>query len=268
VLGGEPYQVDSSMRCRSLPQPDHLRFWLVSLLFRFESSLARDTALDAGSGTERGIASDVPAARVDFENPEGHRDVLDSREHGWSSGLFSLENFGFSGSVLVQVRKHWWTGLSYVICRERLLELALPQGVLDAAPRDGRRYRRRQAELAYQLPQSVSLGLRAPCLPGTSWSAACAGRTTRDTTSSISTVWPRVRETRRARVVSAISWIRDVWRFDVGLEEPEGEALRLGGHVRFETGAVDATEPRPCRWKATTWRSRVGQRFVSPSPSH
>ena len=172
VLGGYVYQGLFSVAGCFRPA-DWFLFGLgVSIGYAgLELDLARDTALEAGGGSERGITSDCGGAPCGFENPEARETYHLSTTTGGLGGLFAKENLAVSLGVAVKVKNDWWVTLSVasppgaIPARDYALVLE-GDAEIESAPRDGGEVHRGRAEITYRMPYLVWLGARGTILPG------------------------------------------------------------------------------------------------------
>jgi long-subunit fatty acid transport protein len=252
VLGGHVYQSLLSLAgCFRLT--DNIMFGLgVSIGYAgMELDLARDTALEAGGGAERGIASDCGGQACGFENPEATETIHLATSTGGLNGLFARENLGASLGLAVEVRSDWWVTMSMVsppgAIPQRDYELALQgDAVVESAPRDGGDRHRGRGEITFAMPYSVWLGVRGPLLPGYDLvtSARWQNLSRHDvydirlyggdlTDAGVPEWYPRYRG------------LRDVWQASFGLEGQEAGRTRFGGRLRVESGATTARNVSP-----------------------
>ncbi len=249
VLGGYVYQGLFSLAGCFRPA-DWFLFGLgVSIGYAgLELDLARDTALEAGGGGERGIASDCGGAPCGFENPEARETYRLSTATGGLGGLFAKENLAVSLGVAVKVKNDWWVTLSVasppgaIPARDYALVLE-GDAAIESAPRDGGEVHRGVAEITYRMPYLVWLGARGTILPGYDLvtSARWQNLSRHDlfdirlyggdlASAGVPEWYPRYRG------------MRDVFQATVGLEGQEVGRTRLGGRLRAESGATtDAT---------------------------
>jgi hypothetical protein len=210
-----------------------------SLVFSdLELSFARDTALEQGTP---GLESACGDAACGAENPDAQETYdVESR---------SLLNLSLNLGVVVEVRPGWNVGLGFVTPTGAFDRLSVPTRgsvVMQAAPRDGGGTFRGDAAVTYRAPWQANLGGRAE-LPvgvdvvlGARWLGL--GRQEQydvrmyggDLAAGGAPEWyPRYRG------------LSDVFVFEAGAEGQEQAPVRLGGRLRFETGAVepDALSP-------------------------
>ncbi len=204
----------------------------------FELGFAHDSAL--AGGTE-GLQSDCNGSPCGAENPaasETYRIEADP--------LFT--NFAFSAGFIIRGPRDWIIGGGYesppssgLGLRDRKVEVS-GQVSAQLSPRDTGMPLSGQARVTYKLPQRWQLGARGPVLPdydfvGTiawyqlgrheSYDVRMFGGDLVD--AGVPDVFPRFRG------------FNDVFALDAGLEGRTARPLRLGGRVRIETAAVDAT---------------------------
>ncbi len=214
---------------------------------RFDLSLDRDTALEAGSDDIRGIASDCGGSPCGFENPEAGQRMDFETATPLFGGLFARENLGLSVGIAVQPVDDWWTTLGAVVPAGSFFDLDLPgDAEVIAPPRDGGDSHRGKAEITFRMPQMVLIGVRGPIFTG--WDIVASGRWQNYSNheqldlrtfggdldpDEVPEWYPRDRD------------FADVWRLDAGLERQEDAVFRYGGRARFETAAIDATKATP-----------------------
>jgi len=224
----------------------------------------RDTALEAGRNSVDGIASDCGGAPCGLENPAAaehyviHTDSSDLGDKAWI-GL----------GVTWELPAGWLLGASYRSPPGFTTSLALSpidvRGTVEmtAAPRDqgsaGAVVHRGDAEISFNLPQTLRVGVRGPVLPGLDLVAAIRYETLSrhgqydirmfggDLPASVPSWYPRYRG------------FDDVVTLEAGLEQHDGgEPVRLGGRLRFESGAVDAAETTPLQVEGLNLAAAVG----------
>lgn len=211
--------------------------------------LARDTALEAGSGAERGIASDCGGAPCGIENPLASETYTIDVSSGGVGGLFEnfTSNVGATLSVAIKIKGDWWGALSYVsppgALPGRSLELKQRGTVqVEEAPRDGGEFHRGRAQVRYRMPQSVWLGLRGPVLPG--WDLVTSARwlnLSRHQQFEIRMFGGDLEEVGVPEWYPRYRGMRDVLQLSGGLEGQDVGRTRFGARARLETGA---TAPR------------------------
>ena len=249
VLGGQTRQVLGSLGAGIVVTSRIVVGVGLSLGYsKFRLGFARDTALDAGSGAQRGIASDCGGTPCGLENDLATQRYTVDVDTGGFGGLFTKANLGFSGGLAVQLARDWWLAASWLSPPGAIsgdLELV---GTADVslAPRDGGGELSTLAEITYRMPWSLLLGLRGPLFPGyeivggARWQAFSRqdkldirlfGRDLSD--AEIPEWYPRYRG------------LKDVWRVEVGLEAQQDRPLRLGARFRLESGAVDSANVSP-----------------------
>lgn len=197
-------------------------------------SFLRDTALERGSdGIEQpcgaettpcGIGNPAAAERYDLDVSTGE--------------LFTTRNLVLNGGLMWQVAPAWWLGLHYQSPPGFLSTLSLSGTArIKLAPyqADEPAAFTADAELIYQLPQTVSVGVRGPAFADVDFFAA--GR------------WQNLSRQRvldirllgGARVPEWLTRYRgfdDTFTFTAGLEQSEGERLRLGGRLQLESATT------------------------------
>jgi hypothetical protein len=249
VLGGYLYQSLLSFAGCFRPA-DWFMFGLgVSIGYAgLDLDLARDTALEAGGGAERGIASDCGGEPCGFENPAAMETYHLHTSTGGISGLFARENLAVSLGVAVRVKGDWWVTASVasppgaIPARDYALVLE-GDAVIDGAPRDGGDRHRGLAEITYRMPYLVWLGGRGPLLPGYDLVASARWQNlSRHDVFDIRLYGGDLAAAGVPEWYPRYRGMRDVWQASIGLEGQEAGRTRYGGRVRVETGATtDAT---------------------------
>ena len=209
--------------------------------------MARDTALEAGSGAERGVASDCGGAPCGIENPlASERYVLDVTTGGLG-GLFEAYNLGATVGVAVQVKRDWWAALSYVSPPGALLDIELSGTTrMEEAPRDGGEAHRGRALITYRMPQSVWLGLRGPILPGYDLVTSARWQNlSRHQQLDIRMFGGDLADAAVPEWYPRYRGMQDVWQISGGLEGQDVGRLRVGGRLRLESAAVPDSAVTP-----------------------
>ncbi len=198
----------------------------------------RDTALEQGLAGTDAICGAQPCG---IENPEA-AEIFDVSVGSSSiTGLWRNQKLALYAGVVYQVAQDWWLGLGYQSPAGLQGPLTLT-GTADVtlAPRDtsGTDEYTAEAEMAYKLPQTFSLGVRGPIFSGyeligglrwQNWSRQqqldirMFGEEVMDNTPEW---YPRYRG------------MRDVLLAEAGIEGIEGGPFRIGGRVRVERGAT------------------------------
>lgn len=254
VLGGTMYQGMLSA-AGGFKVADWFIFGLgVSLGYSgLHLEMARDTALEAGSGEERGIASDCGGSPCGIENPLASETITVDVSSGGVGGLFEnfTSNVGATLSIAIKVKGDWWGAISYVsppgALPGRSLELKQRGTVqIEEAPRDGGEFHRGRAQVRYRMPQSVWLGVRGPVLPG--WDLVTSAR------------WINLSRHQQFELrmfggdleeIGVPEWyprhrgMRDVFQLTGGLEGQDVGRTRFGGRVRLENGATSTGNLSP-----------------------
>jgi long-subunit fatty acid transport protein len=216
---------------------------------RMRHEFRRDSALEHGSSAERGIASDCGGAPCGLENPAAaeHYTV---RADNYGTSLGGLEFFpdfidlgkvGLSAGIALEIPNAdgWWITLAYLNTAGFLSDIELNgEAAVKEAPRDGSATMRGDAELRFQMPQSFTFGGRGPIMPG--WEVIGSLRwldmsrhNEVDYRFHGGTLDERVPEW-----YPRFRGLRDTVQAQAGLEMEEGQRLRLGGRIRFESGAT------------------------------
>lgn len=256
ILGGSMYQGTLSA-AGGFKVADWFIFGLgVSLGYSgLHLEMARDTALEAGSGAERGIASDCGGAPCGIENPLASETItVDVASGGGAGGGFLSKlgapfedftsNVGATLSVAIKVKGDWWGALSYVsppgALPGRSLELKERGTVqIEEAPRDGGEFHRGRAQVRLRMPQSVWLGVRGPVLPG--WDLVTSARwlnLSRHQQFELRMYGGDLEEIGVPEWYPRYRGMRDVFQLSGGLEGQDVGRTRFGGRARLEYGAT------------------------------
>jgi hypothetical protein len=206
-------------------------------------SFLRDTALERGTA---GITSDCGGSPCGVENPaaaERYSVTVNSR------GLLSTQNLALNAGVVYQVAQNWWVGVSYQTPPGLQAPLTLTGTVkVTPSPRDqalGAQEFTADAEVLYQLPQAIAVGVRGPIMPryelvaGVRWENLSPMRQLdirifgRDAAPGTPEWYPRY------------LGLRDVITLEGGLETAASQPLRVGTRLRFESGATSSTAISP-----------------------
>ena len=271
ILGGTMYQGMLSA-AGGFKVADWFIFGLgVSLAYSgLHLEMARDTALEAGSGAERGIASDCGGSPCGIENPLASETItVDVASGGGAEGGFLSKlggpfedftsNVGATLSVAIRVKGDWWGALSYVsppgALPGRSLELKQRGTVqIQEAERDGGEFHRGRASVRFRMPQSVWLGLRGPVLPG--WDLVTSARwlnLSRHQQFELRMYGGDLEEIGVPEWYPRYRGFRDVLQLTGGLEGQDVGRTRFGGRVRLETGATNGNDVAPLQiegWNA------------------
>jgi hypothetical protein len=224
--------------------------------------LARDTALEAGSGPERGITSDCGGAPCGIENPLASETItVDVQSGGGATGGFLAKlggpfddftsNVGATLAVSIKIKGDWWGALSYVsppgALPGRSLELKERGTVqIEEAPRDGGEFHRGRAEVRMRMPQSVWLGLRGPLAPG--WDLVTSARwlnLSRHQQFELRMFGGDLEEIGVPEWYPRYRGMRDVFQLSGGLEGQDVGRTRFGGRARLEYGATPPANVSP-----------------------
>lgn len=229
----------------------HFHFGLgVSLGYtRFQLALARDTAMEAGSGSDRGIASDCGGAPCGLENPLARQRIdIDVGTQGFQ-GFFNIpQNVGLVIGGLYEISGGGWAlALSLVAPPGTYTDLPLRGDVvITDAPRDGGQTRSGQAEVRVRLPESVHLGASGPIgrdldlVTELRWTNASRHRDL-----DIRMFGPELEAGAVPEWYPRFRGFRDTLRASVGIERRPGFPLRWGARLRFDTGAVSSERLTP-----------------------
>jgi long-subunit fatty acid transport protein len=243
-LGG--YLYGTLLSAAGSYQVDRFIFGIgISLSYaRVRYEFLRDGALDGGSGDARGLGSDCGDGPCGLEHPaaaERYTLATDFELGTFGLGLLGTDNLGLSIGLAMEIPSldHWWLTASYVGPPGVISDLRTEgTAAVKPAERDGGRTRRGEAEIKYRMPQSVWLALRGPAVPG--WGLVASVRWQDNSRQreldvrlrgvdleSIAPEWqPRYRG------------LRDTLQLQLGLEQDEGARFRIGGRLRFESGAT------------------------------
>lgn len=209
----------------------------------FELSFLRDTAIEQGTP---GVTGDCNGAPCGIENPYAAEryDVSVS-----SSGFLGTQNLAINAGFVYQVAQDWWVGMSYQSSSGLQAPLQL-QGSVDVtpSPRDmalGRQPFDAKAEVTYRLPQTLWLGVRGPVardleiVAAARWQSLSKYRQydIRIFDSDVSPTTPEW--------YPRFTGLRDVYTFEAGAEGMLLPQLKLGGRLRYETGATATQDISP-----------------------
>ncbi len=260
VLGGHVYQSLFSLAgCFRLA--DWIMFGLgVSIGYAgMDLDLARDSALEAGGGAERGVASDCGGQPCGLENPDATEIYRMSTSTGGLAGLFELENIALSLGVAVQPKSGWWVTVSMVsppgAIPSQGYALALQgDAEVTSAQRDGGDLHRGRAEISYRMPYSVWFGVRGPLLPGYDLVTSARWQNmSRHDVYDIRLYGGDLIDAGAPEWYPRYRGMRDVWQGSVGLEGQDLGRTRFGGRLRVGVGRdhraqrVAAADRRPGR---------------------
>lgn len=238
-----------------------------SLQYRF----ARDTATAGGSDADDGIASDCGGMPCGFENPAADQIYdLDVATRG-ALGFFALENVAASIGAAFRVHDDIWVSLSYAGLPGAFGELDLEgDAAVRTAPRAGPTTTLRgDAEILVRTPHTVYAGLRMGALPGYDFVASLRWQDlSRHDQLDVRLFGGDLDPQRVPEWFPRYRGFSDVWRLGLGLEGDEAERVRLGGRLRFETGAVGDRRITPIQaagaslTAATGAELRLAEHFV------
>jgi hypothetical protein len=222
--------------------------------------LARDSALEAGSDAERGIASDCGGSPCGLENPQASETYDIDVSTGGLGGLFEPANIGAVLSITVRLREEWWAALSYVsppgaLPGGRGVDLQLRGNVrIEDAPRDGDEVHLGRALIRYRMPQSVWVGVRGPVLPGYDLVTGARWQNmSRHQQLEIRMFGGDLEENGVPEWYPRFRGMRDVFQLYGGLEGQDVGRTRFGGRVRIESGAIPSRNTSPIQiegWNA------------------
>ncbi len=201
---------------------------------------ARDTALEAGTP---GVQSDCGGAPCGVENPLASETYTIDTRGPWISST----NIALTAGLVFQLAERWWLGAAYQSPPGFLSALRLDGEVtVERAPRDGGGTLKGSAEVVYRLPQTFWLGLRGAVLPGFELVIAARYQNLSEQNrfdvrlfggelvgTDIPEFYPRYRG------------LADTVAVDLGLEQTERAALRLGGRLRFESAGAETEALSP-----------------------
>lgn len=210
----------------------------------FQLSFARDTALEAGSGTERGINSDCGGSPCGIENAAAAEYYQIETSSGGFGGLFEARNLGATLGLAVRIGPKWWTALSYVSppgsLPSRNLDLELDGSALvEGAERDGGELSRGRAEVTLRMPQSIWLGAKGPLFPGYNLVASARWQNlSRHQEIDIRMFGGDLAQAGVPEWYPRYRGLRDVWQLSAGIEGEQTGRLRVGGRLRLESGAT------------------------------
>jgi hypothetical protein len=194
----------------------------------FELSFLRDTALDVpcgGDGQPDCVIEDPASAeRYDLDVSTGE--------------LFTTRNLVLNGGLMWQVAPAWWVGVHYQSPPGFLSSLSL-SGTADIKPapyqEDEPAGFTARAELIYQLPQTMSVGMRGPAFADVDFFATARWQ-------NLSR--QRLLDIRLLGGATVPEWLTryrgfdDTFTFTAGLEQREGQRLRLGGRLQLESATT------------------------------
>ena len=214
----------------------------------FELSFLRDTALEGGSDDIDGVASDCNGSPCGIENPDAaERFDVDVG----TPGALATQNVGFNGGLVYRVSREWWVGLGIQSPAGFGSALSLQGKVnITPAPRDTRGPEPREAveanaEVVYRLPQTFALGVRGQIWRNYQLIAAVHWQTySRHDEFDLRIFGPKT-DARTPEWYPRYRGMRDVLVLQGGLEGKAGGRARIGGRLRFESGATatDAHSP-------------------------
>jgi hypothetical protein len=206
-------------------------------------SFLRDTALERGTA---GITSDCGGGPCGVENPaaaERYDLSVNSR------GLLSTQNLALNAGVVYQVAQDWWVGVSYQTPPGLQAPLTLTGTVkVTPSPRDqalGAEQFTADAEVIYQLPQAIALGVRGPILPGYELVAGARWENLSPLRQLDIRIFGRDAAPDTPEWYPRYLGLRDVITLEGGLETAAGQPLRVGTRLRFDSGATSSTTISP-----------------------
>lgn len=274
VLGGYLYQSMLSLAGCFEPS-DWFKFGLgVSIGYAgLKLDFERDTALEAGGGAERGIASDCGGQLCGLENPQATETYRLSTSTGGVGDILARENLAISLGVAFRIER-WWTALSVfsppgaIPARDYALVLN-GDAVVRSAPRDGGERHHGLAEITYRMPYMVWAGTRGPILPGYDLVAGVRWENlSRHDLLDVRLYGGDLAAAGVPEWYPRYLGMRDVWLATVGLEGQEVGRTRYGARLHVETGATTARSVSPIAIDGTTVGAaggvelRLSQRLV------
>lgn len=236
----------------------------IGISLRFSSldlAFLRDTALEHGSDPDRGTASDCNGSPCGIENPaaaERYRVQVDT------PSLLAANNLVLNVGVMYQLAQDWWLGLHYQSPPGFLDSLtATGAAEIEPAPRDvpagqTATVRELPADIIYELPQTVTVGIRGPAFG--SFDVFATGQ------------WQELSSHQRLdiRLLRAYDdqdipeWypryrgFQDTITLEAGLEQREGGLGRVGGRIRLETATTAANAVTPMQVTGTGITAALG----------
>ena len=214
----------------------------------FRLELARDTALENGTAGPRGLMGDCNGSPCGHENPAASQRIEIDVGTKSLGELFTGKNLALSAGVLVRPYGDWWIGLSYVSPPGVIAKLDIGGNAeVENAPRDGGGTSRGRAEITYQMPQSVHIGVVGPVFTGYNIVGAFRWQNYSRHENLDIRLFGREFETQPdiPEWIPRFRGFRDLYRVQVGLEAAPGVPIRLGGRLRVETGAAASEHTTP-----------------------
>lgn len=253
TLDGDHYQYSATLSVSWRPVRQVILGAGLSLMgSTMEMSFARDTALEAGTA---GVNSDCNGAPCGIENPQAAQrydiEVATLGAKPFVLGDFlSTQNIALTIGVMFDLGRDWWLGASYMSPPGLLDPLSLPGTVrVTPAPRDGGEVRTGEAEVVFNLPQTVHVGVRGPLtwirdhelVAGIRWQ-----NMSRHTEYDVRMFGGDLAEADVPPWYPRFRGFDNVWRVQVGLERTRPtRRIRWGGRVRFETAATPNANVAP-----------------------
>ncbi|WP_428261956.1 hypothetical protein [Haliangium sp.] len=234
-----------------------------------ELDFLRDTALEAGrEGIESACDDDGNACGI--ENPAAAERYKISVS---TEDLLAARNLVVSGGLMWQFRPGWWFGVYYQSPPGFLTSLSsVGTARITPAPRTGLDPFTARAEVIYDLPQTVSAGLRGPAFGSYEmFTTARWQNLSRQRLLDIRLIDPVVGGDSVPEWFQRYRGFNDVLTVEAGLEEREraepGERLRLGARVRLETPTTSDRAVAPTQVESLHLGAAVGGELrISENP--
>ncbi len=225
---------------------------------RLRLQLARDTALDAGSDSNRGINSDCAGQPCGFENPQARQDLDIKVGTQGISGFFDIPgNIGLILGVLYQRRPNSWN-IAFSIVAPPGAFTALPlrgSTSVRTAPRDGGQTIVGDAEIDIRVAESMHLGGRIPISENFDAHASLHWQnTSRYKQYDLRMFGAEIETAEVPEWLPRFRGFRDTYNLTIGAESQLGQTLRYGARVRIERGAVKRARLTPIQvegWNGT-----------------
>jgi hypothetical protein len=269
TLDGDHYQYAATVSVAWRPTSRLIAGAGLSLMgSTMEMSFARDTALEAGSDSTRGINSDCNGSPCGIENPAASEryDLEIATEGAKPFAIFdflSTKNIALTAGIAIDLGAGWWFGASYASPPGLLSPLSLPGTVtVTPAPRDGGDPRTGEAEVVFNLPQTVHVGVRGPLswIPDHEIVADVRWQNlSRHTEYDVRMFGGDLSEGDIPPWYPRYRGFENVWRVQVGLERQRPvRRIRWGGRLRFETAATPTEDVAPHQIAGTNLSAIVG----------
>ncbi len=202
----------------------------------YDLGFYRDTALEAGRpGIEAPCDETDTPCGIANPNAAEHYEISAS-----SADLLTANNLVVSGGLMWQFRPGWWFGVYYKSPPGFLSSISLiGTATITPTPFSGEEPFSAQAEIIYQLPQTVEAGLRGPLFGNIEAFATARWQSlSRQRILDIRLINPVIGGGEVPERYPRFRGFEDVLTLQAGLEERPGGRLRLGARVRLETPAV------------------------------